>query len=185
MVKSYFRYTPRWCFGTANSNKSNCIIDENSGLIYLPAGEFVMRFNPKTAEIEDKIFFKEKKSYVSQIELGQSPTGNLLAIGYEDGDLGLFYLKDLEEEDEGLESRSEILSETESSITAINFSQTGDLLAVGSKSNSIIVWDTVSHSPKCKFIGHSAPISCLKILKIDDSDFVVSGSLDGCIRVNS
>lgn len=184
MVKSYFRYSPRWIFGTANPNPSNQLKYPNKEALFLPAGEFVQIINTKTGEIEENISFPKKTEFVSQISIGFSPTGNMLAIGYADGDVGLFYLNELNpEEIEERGSRSLILSESTSTITALSFSSQGDLLAVGSKGSAVVLWDTISHTSKAKFLGHSASISCVTLIKISEVDFVISGSLDGCIRV--
>ena len=94
MVKAYFDYSQSHVFGVANKNKVKSVLIDNC--LWMACGELVIKLSPKSSEIVGRLD-SNKQSYVSTIEHYQDSYANIVAIGYEDGDISLFSIKDLEE----------------------------------------------------------------------------------------
>ncbi len=182
MVKAYFDYVQSHVFGLANRNKCKpCYSEAKSGLL-LACAELVLLVHPKTGEVLRKIDAK-KTQYVSCLQLFEDGFTELLAIGFEDGDIVLHQLN--EQLDKIDDEDFFVFSEHDTQVHSIQFSQSGALMVSGAADNVIVLWDVIGRTAKHKYSGHSSPVTSLTWYKNfnDSSEYFVSTSKDGCLRV--
>lgn len=182
MVKAYFDYVQSHVFGLANRNKCKPSYSEAKGCLILACAELVLLVHPKTGEVVRKIDTK-KTQYVSCLEVFEDGFTEQLSIGFEDGDIVLFQLNDqldkIDDED------FFVFSEHDAPVQCIKFSLSGALMISGGADNIIVLWDVIGRTAKHKYTGHSSPITSLTWYSNfnDSSEYFVSTSKDGCLRV--
>lgn len=180
MVKAYFDYVQSHVFGLSNTNRVKPIAVD--GCLWLACGELVLKLSAKSGEVLDKLS-SDRKAYVSCITHYRDSFADIMAVGYEDGDIALFSIKDeIERIDD---DRYTVFSEHSAAVTCIAFNKNGSLMISGGQENTVILWDVVGRLVKHKFAGHSGSISSLNFIEYfqDSAEYILSSSKDGCLRV--
>lgn len=182
MVKAYFDYVQSHVFGLANRNKCRPSYSEAKSCLVLACAELVLLVHPKTGEVVRRIDAK-KSQYVSCLELFEDGFSEQLAVGFEDGDVVLLQLS--EQLDKIDDEDFFVFSEHDAQVLCIKFNQSGALLVTGAADNVIVLWDLIGRTAKHKFTGHSSPVTSLTWYRHfnDASEYFVSTSKDGCLRV--
>jgi U3 small nucleolar RNA-associated protein 12 len=186
MVKSYFRYELKSTFGHANTNKCNVEFKKSDGSLAVGSGESLVFLNLLSGKVQNALRFEQKSSEISSVKILESEFESVAAIGYEDGDIQIFYFSsetDVDQLDDISKEKNTTFTEHDARINVMKFNSTGNLLVSGGDDNLIVAWDLVSQRPLFKLSGHTQPITDLHILNFRGVDYVVSGSKDGLIRV--
>jgi U3 small nucleolar RNA-associated protein 12 len=124
----------------------------------------------------------DKKTPAEVTCIEQNPINqNQLAVGYLDGSLHLFDLKQKPsisfEDDES--NLAPIIKSTltfnghKSTITSISFDENGVRLVSGSKDTELVVWDLVGECGLFRLKGHKSPIN--KAIFMNSKNILISG----------
>ena len=179
MVKTYFRYTEANTFGHSTTNICNSILLEEQNTLILASGETVVFVNATNGDEKEKFSF-EKKSNVTHIKLVEDEFTKFLLVGFEDGDV---ILKHLELERELAEEKDAIFLEHQAAVRSLDTNSDGNLLASGGDDNLVVLWDILAKHPVYKFVGHTQPVTFVKFVTIGITDYILSGSKDGLLRL--
>lgn len=171
LTKQYLRYSPTNVFGIVGSTRSNIKLLKYKGVsgkfAAVGACEYVFIWDLKKGEIVLKLG-GEKSSEVTCIEQDLN-NPNRLAVGYLDGTLRLFDLrqKPLVADDYGSQLNIEAQSIQsyltfnghKASISSITFDADGIRMVSGSKDTELVIWDLVGECGLFRLKGHKAPIT--------------------------
>lgn len=180
MVKAYFDYVQSHVFGLSNTNKVKPLAID--GGFWLACGELLVKFSLKTGDMKEKLD-SGRQAYVTCSTRFSDSMTDLVAVGYADGDIAVFFTGDSADAID--DEKYAIFSEHSTSVVCISFNKSGATMVSGSMDNSIILWDVVGRSLRHKFVGHSGPITSLHFIRYfqDSADYLLSTSKDGCLRV--
>lgn len=177
LTKQYLRYAPANIFGIIAGNKSSLKFINYRGTLgkYAAVGacEYVFIWDVRKNELVSKhrnfwkhklsvfSFFKtmkligDNKSEVTCIE--QNPKNHTLAVGYLDGSIRIFDLRN--------QNCLLTFNGHKSSIMCLNFDHDGLRLVSGSKDTDIVLWDLVAESGLFRLKGHKAMITQTVFMK--------------------
>jgi U3 small nucleolar RNA-associated protein 12 len=172
LTKQYLRYAATNIFGVVGSTRSNLKLIKYKGVSggkYAAVGacEYVFIWDLKKSEVVLKLA-SDKSSEVTYIEQ-DAANSNRLAVGYLDGSLRLFDLKQkpplvndyssqLSVESQAIQSNL-TFNGHKSAITTITFDSDGVRMVSGSKDTDLVIWDLVGECGLFRLKGHKAPIT--------------------------
>ena len=171
LTKQYLRYSATNVLGIVGTTRSNIKLVKYRGVsgkyVAVGACEYVFIWDLKKSEIVLKLG-GEKSSEVTCIEQDLN-NSNRLAVGYLDGSLRLFDLKQKPPVVDDYGSQLKIDAQSiqsyltfnghKASITSISFDPDGIRMVSGSKDTELVIWDLVGDCGLFRLKGHKAPIT--------------------------
>lgn len=184
LTKEYLRYAPTNIFGIIGSTRCNLKLIKYRGttskFVAVGACEFVFIWDLKRNECILKLS-GEKSSEVVYIEQNQR-NQNCLAVGYLDGSLRMFDLRQKPTYQNDYSSQLNIEAQSiqsyltfnghKASITSIAFDNDSARMVSGSKDNEIVLWDLIGESGLFRLKGHKAPIT--KVIFVPKRNILIS-----------
>jgi U3 small nucleolar RNA-associated protein 12 len=174
MVKTYLKYYLKDVLGLITGKLCKPITSFDGKLLFTGSNEYIIVIDLKTGQI-----IKKLKSEVSQVTcLCLDPTGNHLAVGYQNGTIIVFdVLNDY--------SPAKKFSLHKSAITSLQFNKSMNLLASGSKDTNIYVWDIIGETVLYRLTGHKDSITKIGFYNIKFENYDEIESLISCSKDNT
>jgi len=169
MVKAYLRYNPTVSFGVVCSG--SVALDDETENVLSASLEVVNIWNVRRGELVGTLRDLKNKSPVTALLL--APNGNLVAVGYHDGAVRIFDLKD--------RTCSMTLNGHKKRVTCLHFNETGTLLTSGSADTNIVVWDVVGEQGLFRLKGHRNEIT--DVYTIEKTRKIISCSKDTLVKI--
>ncbi|ORX92914.1 Utp12-domain-containing protein [Basidiobolus meristosporus CBS 931.73] len=182
MVKAYLRYEPQAAFGVITSSTSNAVFDAEGKFAVAPALEDVIVWDLKKGIQVSRWHDVDNKSEVSAI--ARSPNGTDYAVGYSDGSIRIWNLKD--------GTPSITFNGHKGEVSALTFDKSGTRLASGSKDTDLIIWDVVGEVGLYRLKGHKDMITSLKFMtrggsrtndSVNTAGYLLSSSKDTLVKL--
>lgn len=180
-TKNYLRYVHESTFGLVAASQVGASIEylqirnTRDRYVAVPANEDVLFWDLKTRQIVNRLLCDG--SHVAEVTSlkcfhGGHPRTNLIAVGYANGQIGVF-----EYETGELKTR---FTGHRTAISALCFDKDGSRLASGSKDCNIVVWDVIGERGLFSLRGHKNSISKLAFLYNNEyqRDILISSSVD-------
>ncbi|CAF0833995.1 unnamed protein product [Brachionus calyciflorus] len=193
LTKQYLRYAATNIFGVIGTSRCNIKLLKFKGTTgkYAAVGacEFVFIWDLKKSEIVLKLSGDKKQSEVTCIEQDEN-NPNRLAVGYLDGTLRVFDLKQKPPyaNDYGTQINLEqecinsflTFNGHKTAVTSINFDNDGVRLVSGSKDTDLVIWDLVGECGLFRLKGHKSPIT--KAVFMTKRNLLVSSAKDMLVK---
>ncbi|XP_045497720.1 WD repeat-containing protein 3 [Colias croceus] len=172
LTKQYLRYAPSGTFNVVASSDCNSIHVTLNGIsgryIAVGACEHVIIWDMRLGEKAQVI--TGEKEIVTQI--AASPTGNHMAVGYNDGNINVYDLTNNE--------LVCVFAGHKSAVTCLQYDEQGHRIVSGSKDTEVILWDVVAETGIARFSGHKGVIT--STLFINGKNCIVSSSKDTFVK---
>eukprot|EP00887_Chlorella_sp_A99_P006380 scaffold3.g6380.t1 len=158
MVKAYLRWEQagQGPWGVITSANSNIVYDRSGRHLLTASLENVSVWNVKQAVLVRTLQapVSESGKVAGEVtQIAASPVANQVAVGHADGLVRLWNLDNGECET--------TLAGHKSAVTALRYSQSGALLASGSKDTDVVVWDVAGEAGLFRLRGHRAEVTDL------------------------
>ena len=154
MVKSYLRYSEGACLGVVCSG-SAVEYDASGDHAIVAALSSVIVWNLRTGvklrTLHDPAVHAEVTA------LCRSPDAETVAVGYSDGSIRVWSLRD---------GSCEITFQGHrKAVTTLCFNRVGNVLASAGKDTDIVLWDVVAEAGQCRLQGHKDVVTAIRFLE--------------------
>ncbi|KRX07433.1 WD40-repeat-containing domain [Pseudocohnilembus persalinus] len=181
MVKAYLKYVFRKSFGAITTGNSNVLVTNKTNQIITGSNQYVNIINMKSGQVDKVLYDEQKNESVTFLKLGKDSNNiqNILAVGYEDGDVILWNLNTYEQITN--------LNGHKAAVTSMDFDYNNSRLITGSADNTLIVWDIIGEQALFQLNGHKNGITQVMYYELESEfsvqQLILSSSKDGLFKV--